>query len=419
MIIETFIFFFRALILVAGSLAGFWWLKHRWNVPLSFFQIISAYLIKVIAGIAYGLIFLKFYNGDDTWFFNNGVKEQLELLRHEPLQFIIELSPKHFLSLYPSLGEALHMYTGSLEYWLITKPLALLYLFTGGAYNLNLLIYNFISMVGLLLLYRWLSEMDVLHKKLHYVILFLLPSSVFWLSGIRADGYLFTSLIVLLYYFHQILKQLSKSHFIYCGLGMLGVFILRNYILLLFFPALLAWAISFRVKRSPIQIIIWVYGIVLLLFFLSGFCSNAFNLMHLVTHKQAAFLALKGNTRFDMNPLEPTFWSFVSNLPQAMLNGLFRPYLWEWKGTLQLVATLEPLFLLIGISIFTYRQRSSNYLTQFPIPVLLFILTGFILCVFIGYTVPFPGAIVRYKVVGQVLILIGLVAKKPSTQKTN
>ena len=130
-------------------------------------------------------------------------------------------------------------------------------------------------------------------------------------------------------------------------------------------------------------------------------------------------MALSGNTRFPLTPLQPTLYSFAAVAPEALQNTFLKPYLWEWKGFLQLVTALENL-LLPALLIWLLSTRPAINEIPKSAKALLLFLVFFSLSyyLFIGYTVPFPGAIVRYKIIPELLLLsTGLLLVNSSKNK--
>jgi hypothetical protein len=169
-------------------------------------------------------------------------------------------------------------------------------------------------------------------------------------------------------------------------------------------PALMAWFISVKFNRKPAAAFLWVYGICGLLFFASAWVSPARNLPGVIVERQQSFMALNG-TRFQLDSLQPTVSSFIKVLPQALSHTFIRPFIWEAQGALQVMTALEIIvfWLLVLTAIL---KREMQWREALKKPLNLFSLTfGIIFYIFIGYVIPFPGAIVRYKAIPELLLL--------------
>ena len=116
--------------------------------------------------------------------------------------------------------------------------------------------------------------------------------------------------------------------------------------------------------------------------------------------------------------LKPTTISLIENTPQAIVNTLFRPYLFESKSIFILAASLENLVLLILFltAICNFKKPSSEAMPLFFMSIF-FVL---ILATLIGLLNPVLGSIVRYRtplIVFYVIILILLIDKEKLKKK--
>jgi len=231
---------------------------------------------------------------------------------------------------------------------------------------------------------------------------------VFWLSGIRGDGLVLFFLALLLLHFRRCLYEHKKWSVLYCLLSIPGIVIFRSQVLLLLLPALLGWLVSVKFNRKPLTVFLWIYGIGGVLFFASAWISPAKNLPNVIVDRQQAFFKLHG-TRFQLDSLQPTATSFARILPQALSHTFVRPAIWEAKGALQLMTAVEIMvcWLLLLVAII---KRDIHVKQTLQKPLILFSLFFSVtLFIFIGYVIPFPGAIVRYKAIPELLLLAVLV----------
>ena len=90
----------------------------------------------------------------------------------------------------------------------------------------------------------------------------------------------------------------------------------------------------------------------------------------------------------------------------AMVNTLVRPFIWEANGFLQVITALETTIFLLSILCIVYFADWKAVVSDPWISgAILFSLSLFL---FIGLTIPFPGAIIRYKAIPELLLLLGL-----------
>jgi len=103
--------------------------------------------------------------------------------------------------------------------------------------------------------------------------------------------------------------------------------------------------------------------------------------------------------------LEASLWSYIKSVPNALVNTLLRPFLWEAKSPLLLISAIETFIIfLIGIACLTFMKSSFSLMEKN----LLYFSITFVLIIFClaGLTVPILGAIARYKVPAMPFLLI-------------
>ena len=142
-----------------------------------------------------------------------------------------------------------------------------------------------------------------------------------------------------------------------------------------------------------------VYLVALLVFFMPGTGFPG-----IIAEKQNEFANLKG-TKFRLDKLDGSPASYLKVLPQAAGNTFIRPVPWEAKGLLQLMASAEVVvFWIIVIASVIYRHRFWKVRLNQPVIFMLLVL-GIATYLYIGFIVPFPGAIVRYKAIPELFFL--------------
>lgn len=388
----------------------FVFLLSRWSkkqfAGLSVKEIAFAYGIKVLLGIFYGYIFFTWYNGGDTWYFHNGSIEEYEKLLKNPVQFFADFNPLPAFERNASFAKGWYYYLSDLEFWLLSKPMALFNFFSGGNYYINVVFFDFIVCWGHLWLFQLYVQEFQHQRKTLLITIFLIPSIVFWLSGIIGDGLIFFFLSLLLLHFYKLVNGGEKRSWIYIILGLAGITIFRSVLLLLLLPALLSWWITVRFNARIFVTTGIVYGSCILLFFGSLLLSADKNLPSFVANRQQEYFKLRGNTRFNLDTLQPTLQSFVTVLPQSVNNTLLRPYAWEARGIFQWAAAIETLLFIVLVVFFALKKNPKRK-GYFKNPLILFpFLFAISLYIFIGYVVPFPGAIVRYKIPAELLLIL-------------
>jgi hypothetical protein len=368
------------------------------NSGLSRIQLSVIFIIKIVSGVAYGLFYRlpRYYEGADTWrFYNLSLKEK-EWLLTDPAAFVKDL----FIHGYDKTG---NLFTGENSYWndlksnVPVKLMACMNVITNNSYYTNIIIFNFIFLVGLVALFKMFNQICPGKKWLLIIGIFLLPSTLFWCSGVHKDGLILSALGLLAYNFYKLLRS-EDAYFkriVIVVLCIVFIFPLRNYVSLALIPALFCWAISYRWYRKSLLIFSTVYSVGVAFFFVAPQIHPSLNFAQFIVDKQAEFRQLDGSSEIFVQELEPTFSSFVKFFPSAIDMALFRPHVTEIKNFSYMPAICEILLMIfLAILCLFYRDKSIKV----DKPTILFcIFLGLSLLLIAGYTITFSGAIVRYR----------------------
>jgi hypothetical protein len=368
--------------------------------------LISAFMFKSLLGCLYGYIFLKYYHGDDTWMYHNESLGDYQKMVHHPVDFFKDLLPVSAFKYSHNFGQGMIFYLMDLENWSMIKLLAVFNIFSRGNYYINVLFFDFLVFMGPLLLFKLFESQFPERRKILAILLFFLPSTTFWLSGIRAEGLLLLFISVAVYYSYNFFQQRKyRDSFLAIG-GLAGMLIFRSQYLLTFIPAFFSWSLCWNKPKKAIFYFSIVYAASFLIFFASPLVSPKENLPEVVVGKQREFLQLHGNTVFRLDTLQPVLTSFVKIFPEAFANTLLRPFVWEAKGPLQLLTAVDIIaFWLLMLLFLAFPSVNLRNLYSHPL-LLLLLFYSLSQILLIGFTVPFPGAIIRYKVIPQILLIL-------------
>jgi hypothetical protein len=375
---------------------------------LSWKETIAGISIKVLLGCLYGFIYLHYYNGDDTWkIFNWSLRETSRLLSDPAAFFWREYTPMHAMQRSQSLSEFFHLYIEDLEYALLVKTMAIANILTRGNYYADVAVYNLITFFGHYWLFKSLNNKFPGHRKLLFMVIFCFLPAVFWLSGLRIDGLLFFFLSLFLMHLFRS-GRFSVQRILLLALSFIGIFICRSEFALLLLLATAGYCVSLVSGRS-IRSFATVFATAVALFFISTIILPDGGLPGKIAQKQASFIKLDGS-RFALDQLTGDPVSFLKVLPQAFVNSFLRPFPWEVRGALQAMASGE-MMLFWAVMIIAVVRRPVDWRFRLRDPVILFLLTFSItIYLMIGFIVPFPGAIVRYKAIAELLLLAGVIA---------
>lgn len=342
----------------------------------------------------------------DTWAYFVESKTETNILLSNPNFFIADL----FTNYYEKTGNLFsctNSFWNDLKATSFIKLLAVLNIFSNKNYFINVLFFNFFFLLGSVAFYRLFKENFSISKWLLIVFVFFTPSFLFWCSGIHKDGVIFSATAISIFIFHKALKdKFSAIRLFILIICFALIFLLRNYYLLAILPALLTWYFVIKFKQQPKRYFVIAFlSCLLFLFFANSFPLTE-GISKSIVEKHDEFLKLEGNTKFQTPKLENNTSSFVSYLPFAIQSILFRPFLNNTKSFPEFLATLENyLFNLFILLAFFVAIRKRKEVLNSPILLACFT-SSFLLLLFIGYTVCFDAAIIRYRSVSFPLLIV-------------
>lgn len=352
---------------------------------------------KVVAGVAYGYFHAQ-RGGGDTWMYHSYGLEELSLLQTNPLGFVTSIINPGYVTGYGAFFGTSQSWWNDLDGNVFAKMLAISHLASGSNYYINSLFFNLFSFAGTLLLLKvWRTHLGTNQPLLAFAP-FLVPSFIFWSSGIHKENLLVLSLGLIIYsvYFSLCQQKITILRLSAIVAGLLIVLVMRNYLLLPLGLWLFALVLAKKIERRihPALTFFILLFFAALLFFNLRHLAPALDLPQVVVHWQEAFHNKRSPNRFHSLPLQPSAGSFLSHAPQAWYNAALRPMIWEANNPLSFLSAIESLFILLigGASLLLLPQA------KWRDPYFLFCLffSASVLLI-IGYTVMFPGAIVRYR----------------------
>ncbi len=386
-------------------------IKFFTDAGLSRSQLIIVFLLKVMAGIFYGWMGI-YYSGlaqmADTWMYHqNGIVEY-HLLGDDPHAYFTNLFNN------PAKGFD-NLFTSSDSFWndlksnIFIKFLSILDIFSFGYYYVNVIFYSFITLFGPIAIYRVMNDVFPGRKIPLLIATFLIPSFLYWASGLHKEGLIFTALALIIHaiYFANKVGKITVLRWIVVLAGMLILFALRNFVFAAFIPACIAWLLANKWRRHNLKIFLAVYTFFILLFFCGRYINPHLDFPQSVVNKQQSFLSLEGGrSNVPINELEPVFLSFLKNTPQAITLSALRPYPGDVRHLPSLAAAVEiNLLLLLLILFLFFRVKNKGPLDSSVYCCFFFSIS---LMLAIGYTSNNLGAIVRYKSILLPLLIIPL-----------
>jgi hypothetical protein len=333
--------------------------------------------------------------------------DEFDLLFQNPHEYFVNIFHANSLESYSRLLDDSNSYWNNLRNMLLAKMLSVFDLLSFKSFLINTLFFNFLVFFGVVALYRVFIKLFPALSLQLIACIFLLPSALFFTAMIHRDGLILLSISMIIYhlYFMMNQHQFSWKRAGIILLFLLLVFLLRNFVFICLIPALLSWLIAEKFPKYAFISFLSVYAFITVLFFSSGYISPRANLPQYVSSRQSSFIEIgkAGASTINIKPLRPSFKGFISNAPEAFNHALLRPYITEAVNFLYLPFAIEIIIIEILFILFLFfirKKRTVNPLIYFCI---FFSLTMFLIT---GYTVPIIGAIVRYRSIYLIFLIL-------------
>jgi len=387
------------------------WIKHSSFFKTSGLSISWLYFIfasKIGFGLLYAFIHHTYFDGKDTFIYLEGAKQISNTLWSHPgyyLKSLLGYSPGIPLDADVFTYPDRYLFWKDLGTYSVVHIHGLLNFFAFGYYEIHIL---FIAMIGM---YASVNFYKVFKKCLNlppFILLiacFFLPSLAFWTSGLHKEAYIYLGLSFIISGLHTVQTDGWSSRNVLKIIG--GVFligIIRHYLIVLLFPAMVSYGISLYSTRRTWLIYILTYTTLGIISF--GLLHTlGINPLKILSDQQALFFQEKGgSTIMGIEPITSSIWSLISMIPTAIINVLGRPFLWECKDFLQVFAAIEILFFSGLVILVPLFRKAAPYR---PDPLINFIIVYVISnLLLIGILVINVGTIARYRSIGLGLLSI-------------
>jgi hypothetical protein len=412
----------------------FWFYRNSKN-EIEYKWFFKGILIKVFGSLAFALTFVYYYKFGDSFEYYKGAVMLSNTLLDSPSDYF-ELLLHESSTNFPG---HLRQYTDPLAYsdtpeeWFMVKLTSIFSLISFNSYLVINLFMSVVSFWGGWKLFKVFS--DLIPSKLYIAFwsVFLVPSMIFWGSGLMKDTFTLAGISYLIYtLYFGIIKSQFKLSYIFGFIFWLSVtFTLKSYIVLAFFPSIIL-IFYFHYKstiRSPIIKFVST-PILVITFLILGFyslktlseSSEKYSIEQLEWKVKGfhTWHTTLGGSAYSLGDVEYTPIGVLSKLPAGLNVTFFRPYIWEARNPVVMLGAIESLTLLCLFTLILWKTRikplkyikSSILLKSLIVFIILF---GFA----VGFTSYNFGALGRYKmpVMPLFIFLLFYILEKIKTEK--
>ena len=408
----------------------FTYLVYKWDycrdATLKRFVLPTLFVLKLLFGYCFYLVYTYYYadhSTADMYKYFDDSAPLFDCLRHAPSTFI-DILFRHDVTSSKAL-----FYLQQMNHWQLgydrqfenSHRMIILFnvvcrFFSFGYILPHFVFINFLSFVGLVGIWKSFGLFFESKKILFLFPVFLVPSVLFWGSGLLKEGLLFFTLGGALYAFFRSLLQPTKKvyHFMLSLLFLAFVFQIKSYVGIAILPI---FAVGIFCHFFTFKRVIIVFISAAVLAFVLGFNIQeiipSINPTKAINEKIFGFKEVMSTAHpssgYDIGANEHmSKGDIITLIPKAIYLCLCRPYVWEANNPFTFLVVVENLvfWLLLVIAIYTviyYRKSDSLDHRQ----VYLFIgsiSSIFILYFIIGITSFNFGALVRYKTPGLVFL---------------
>jgi hypothetical protein len=363
------------------------------NSGLAQKEMITLFLLRMMSGVFLGWITIKYYPGNDYWSLNTESMQETQLLKRDPLAFMTSFADNPYNNQWGGFFNAAGSFWNDLRNNIILKILAVMNLLSGGNYFINSIFFNSIGFLGSMALFKTFKSFFPEKKWILIFCSFLIPSTLYFSSGIHKDLIVFSALAFFVYALH-LGKENKVQKIITLLLSGFVLLLMRNFLLMILIPMTAGYYISMHTKIRPSIIYTTIFISTLLLSILLHTLQAPIDPIQILLQRHEAFSKLhEASSQMEPLVLDYRLSQLLSQLPLALNHGFLRPFVWEAKNSFSLILALETLFLLILVLIWFFRKNHQ----ELPSLLIMCIALSLIMMLTIGYIVPNSSSVVRYR----------------------
>lgn len=376
--------------------------------------------LKVIGGFCFGLVYMFYYGYGDTFAYYESAYILGNIFRDDPIytiKLIFEVADYIRAEDFIYNNFLINYYRGS-DTFTVVKIAGIISFFGGGAYFSTTTLFSCFAFMG-----QWKFYQVCIHRYPHLkfslaIAHFLIPSVVFWGSGILKDSLVLGFIGFLIYGFDKIFLQRKwkLKYILMLFISLYFIYVIKSYVLLALTPAFIFWVFfnfNQKIKNKTIRVVI--FPIVLILvsslsvfsYVLIGSVDEQFRsdelfnkayTFHINHYSEVAGDGTRSG--YTLGGFNKTYFGMVRQVIPAVVVTYFRPFPWEIKNLVMALSALESLFLTFCTFFVLYKIKIKNIFEKITSDGFLMMLIVFALI--FGFIVGFSsynfGALARYKI---------------------
>lgn len=339
-------------------------LSKSFHSPILRKYFIWAALLKMLAGISLGFLYVYYYKYGDTLRFYRFGQYYKDILLSSPEHSFME-------ALFMKNEEFINIISYRIDYaygfadasFIINKFSGLFSIFSLNSYLVITLFFALFSFSGLWKMFMTFTKMyPKLYKDFALAILFF-PSVVFWGSGLMKDSICIGAMGWLTWGIYNTLfsPKVKKGRLpIYISVVVISFWLIlsiKTYIIMTYMAGMIIWMLFFyrdkisnTVIKASVTPVLVAISIPALIFGLQAFSEELGkyaleNVVETALSLSTNLQSREAGSSYSLGTIDPSMAGLLSKFPIAVNVTLFRPYLWEVNNPIMLLAAVESLII--------------------------------------------------------------------------
>lgn len=374
-------------------------------------------ILKLVGSLALGVIYKFYYGYGDTFNYHRDGKIIASALKNDPLVGLnLFLSHGNMDSTNFEYSSKLVWFSAISEFT-VSKLSALLgFIFFDSYFSISLG-FALISFSGMWAWFKTLIKIYPNYIKEMAFAVFLIPSVIFWGSGLMKDTITLGALGWLFFGFYHLVVEKKKILVSICVviISLYLLYVIRIYLLLAFLPPAIIWSVlesSSRIKnklaRRLLVPFLLIASVIPAAYIATSITEghqrydlDNVNKYIKINSDYLYYISQKeGGSTYSLGNHDGTLNSTIKMAPAAFWVSMFRPYVWESKNIVMLISALESTSLMILTLFVLYKVgpiKTIKIILSNPYLPFALIFSTF-LAIAVGMSSYNFGTLVRYKI---------------------
>ena len=372
-----------------------------------------AFLIKVIGGLAFALVYIYYYKFGDSFRYYHDIVKLNEVFTQDFLQYLKYMTISNNAEMGAGVAYSMREFSfaAETESWFMIRLSSPFGLLTGNSYLGITFFTALVSLIGGWQIFK-LSNYILDNKyRWSFAIAFLIPSTIFWGGGLMKDTFTLFAISVWALAFYKLIHGHGARFFQLTLIVVMSyvLYMLKAYILISMLPWFFVTLYLLFSRKINSQFIKYITVPVLLTFVVIGAffvsssivgSSSKYNVETLEDRANGfqSWHKSLGGSYYDLGKVEYTPIGILTISPKALVVTLFRPFPWEVHNVFMVLSSLEGIFFL-GLVLWVFYLSGFRMFREIYRSTFLF--GAFLYCIIFGIAVGMNsynfGALVRYK----------------------